>query len=81
MTVNVDQFVAFAESGNQQRLALRDGAVLQGWIMEVNEQALLLSVGAGESGKDHWINFSDIDTESLAYWDPRRQVWHPFKPL
>ena len=73
-----DRFVAFAEAGNQQRLALRDGSVLQGWIMEITVDAMLVSTGAGESGKDNWVKLEDVDESSLAYWDTRQQTWLSF---
>lgn len=73
-----DRFVAFAEAGNQQRLVLQSGAVLQGWIMEITEDSLLISTGAGETGKDNWVQLSEIDLSSLAYWDTRLQSWQGF---
>ena len=68
-----DRFVAFAEAGNQQRLALRDGSVLQ-----ITVDAMLVSTGAGESGKDNWVKLEEIDESSLAYWDARQQTWLSF---
>jgi len=73
-----DRFVAFAESGNQQRLSLKDGSLLQGWIMEITDDRLQISTGAGEHGQDHWLPLADIDPASLAYWDVVTQTWTPF---
>jgi hypothetical protein len=66
----------FAEKGNQQRITLKDGKVLQGWIMEIRDDDLLISTGFSEKqGKDDWIPFTDINTELLEYWDTSTQVW------
>jgi hypothetical protein len=73
-----DKFVQFAESGNQQRLKTRDNRLLQGWIMEVTEDSLLISTGAGEKGSDVWLKLADINLSSLAYWDSKTQQWLAF---
>lgn len=73
-----DKFVQFAESGNQQRLKSKDGRLLQGWIMEVTEDSLLISTGAGEKGQDVWLKLVDIDLTSLAYWHSQSQQWQAF---
>ncbi len=73
-----DKFVQFAESGNQQRLKTRDNRLLQGWIMEITDDALLISTGAGEQGKDVWLKLSEIDLNSLTYWDSKSQQWLMF---
>jgi hypothetical protein len=73
-----DQFVTFAESGNQQRLKTKDGRVLQGWIMEVTDDALLISTGAGEKGQDVWLRLLDIEPSSLAYFHSHSQQWVAF---
>lgn len=73
-----DKFVQFAESGNQQRLKSKDGRVLQGWIMEVTEDSLLISTGAGEKGQDVWLKLVDIDLNSLGYWHSQSQQWQVF---
>lgn len=71
-----EQLIDFAEAGNQQRISLTNGQVLQGWIMEINEQALLISTGFNEnSGQDHWVEFNQIDLTQLAYWDTQQQEW------
>lgn len=75
-----DRLVAFAESGNQQRLRLLDGRVLQGWVMEITGESMLFTTGAGEAGHDHHLVLTDIDLDSLAYWDVSEQVWMPFHP-
>ena len=73
-----DKFVQFAESGNQQRLQMLDKRLLQGWIMEITDDALLMSTGAGEQGKDVWLKLSEIDLNSLTYWDSKSQQWLAF---
>ena len=71
-----EQLIDFAEAGNQQRISLTNGQVLQGWIMEINEQALLISTGFNEnSGQDHWVELNQIDLTQLAYWDTQQQEW------
>lgn len=75
------QLVDFAELGNQHRIPLKDGRVLQGWIMEIREDDLLISTGFSEKqGKDDWIQFDAIDLENLEYWDTKQQVWTKFVP-
>jgi len=73
-----DKFVQFAASGNQQRLKSKDGRLLQGWIMEITDDALLISTGAGEKGQDVWLKLVDIDLTSLAYWHSQSQQWQAF---
>lgn len=73
-----DKFVQFAESGNQQRLQTKDGRVLQGWIMEITDDALLMSTGSGEKGQDVWLKLVDIEPTSLAYFHSHSQQWQAF---
>ena len=40
----INRLVEFAESGNQQKIVLT-GQVHQGWVMEITEDALLISTG------------------------------------
>ena len=40
----INRLVEFAESGNQQKIVL-NGQTYQGWIMEITEEALLISTG------------------------------------
>jgi len=76
------QLVDFAELGNQHRIQLKDGKVLQGWIMEIHEEDLLISTGFSEKqGKDDWIRFDTIDLDQLEYWDTKQQVWLKFVPV
>ncbi len=75
------QLVDFAESGNQHRIQLIDGKVLQGWIMEIREEDLLISIGFSEKqGQDDWIRFETIDVGRLEYWDMQQQLWLKFVP-
>ena len=57
--VLINRLVEFAESGNQQKIIVK-GQSYQGWIMEISDQAVLISTGyADKVGKDCWINFED----------------------
>ncbi|MGE8624566.1 hypothetical protein [Acinetobacter schindleri] len=75
----INRLVEFAESGNQQKIVFND-QTYQGWIMEINEDALLISTGyADKSGKDAWIQFSDLEQAELSYWDNQQDQWTTFK--
>ncbi|WP_034170753.1 MULTISPECIES: hypothetical protein [unclassified Acinetobacter] len=75
----INRLVEFAESGNQQKIVL-NGQTYQGWIMEITEEALLISTGyADKSGKDMWIQFSDLQQAELSYWDNQQDQWMTFK--
>jgi hypothetical protein len=75
----INRLVEFAESGNQQRIVL-NGQIYQGWIMEITEEALLISTGyADKSGKDAWLQFSDLEQAELSYWDNQHDQWTAFK--
>ncbi|MEK5752738.1 hypothetical protein V3519_12130 [Acinetobacter variabilis] len=75
----INRLVEFAESGNQQKIVL-NGQTYQGWIMEITEEALLISIGyADKSGKDMWIQFSDLQQAELSYWDNQQDQWMTFK--
>ncbi|MCH4246721.1 hypothetical protein [Acinetobacter populi] len=73
------RLIDFAEAGNQQKIILANGQVLQGWIMEITDEALLISTGFSDKvGKDCWIKLSDLTQAQLSYWDNRNDVWQPF---
>ncbi|ATO19184.1 hypothetical protein DCL20_07140 [Acinetobacter schindleri] len=75
----INRLVEFAESGNQQKIVL-NGQTYQGWIMEITEDALLISTGyADKSGKDAWIQFTDLEQAELSYWDNQQDQWTTFK--
>jgi hypothetical protein len=75
----INRLVEFAESGNQQKIVL-NGQTYQGWVMEITEDALLISTGyADKTGKDMWIQFSDLDQAELSYWDNQQDQWTLFK--
>ncbi|ENV13436.1 hypothetical protein F965_01337 [Acinetobacter schindleri NIPH 900] len=75
----INRLVEFAESGNQQKIVL-NGQTYQGWIMEITEDALLISTGyADKSGKDAWIQFTDLEQAELSYWDNQQDQWTMFK--
>ena len=75
----INRLVEFAESGNQQKIVL-NGQSYQGWVMEITEEALLISTGyADKTGKDMWIQFTDLDQAELSYWDNQQDQWTVFK--
>ena len=75
----INRLVEFAESGNQQKIVLH-GQQYQGWIMEITEEALLISTGyADKSGKDAWIQFTDLEQAELSFWDNKNSQWAEFK--
>jgi hypothetical protein len=75
----INRLVEFAESGNQQKIVLA-GQSHQGWVMEITEQALLISTGFAEkAGKDMWIQFTDLPQAKLFYWDNQQDQWAEFK--
>ena len=56
----INRLVEFAESGNQQKIIL-NGNSYQGWIMEISDDALLISTGFSDKvGKDFWLKFEDL---------------------
>ena len=76
--VLMNRLVEFAESGNQQKIVVA-GQSYQGWIMEITDDALLISTGfADKSGKDFWISFNDLQQASLSYWDNKTDQWVDF---
>ena len=75
----IERLVKFAESGNQQKIVL-NGQTHQGWIMEITEDALLISTGfADKTGKDFWIKFTDLNQAELSYWDTETDQWANFQ--
>ena len=75
----INRLVEFAESGNQQKIVLA-GQSHQGWLMEITEEALLISTGFAEkTGEDKWIQFSQLPQAELYYWDNQHDQWAEFK--
>jgi hypothetical protein len=74
-----EKLANFADKGNQQKFTLVDSQVLQGWIMEITEEHLVISTKDGEHGVDITVRLQDINLSSLQYWDTRLQVWLGFK--
>lgn len=75
----IQRLVEFAESGNQQKIQLH-GHTHQGWIMEISDQALLISTGFAEkTGKELWIDFNDLQNAELSFWDTLKDQWTIFK--
>ncbi|MEB3754479.1 hypothetical protein [Acinetobacter sp. MD2(2019)] len=74
----IERLIQFAESGNQQRIQLH-GHVHQGWIMEIGEDAFLISTGYNDKqGKDLWIPFNDLSHAELSFWDIQQDQWQSF---
>lgn len=75
-----EQLVQFAESGNQQRVQLKNGQVIQGWVMEITEHSLQISSGYSDSksSAEPWITFDQLDLEQLYYWDTKQDQWLNF---
>ena len=74
-----ERLIDFAEAGNQQKIILANGQSFQGWVMEITDEALLISTGYSEkSGKDTWINFEDLQNAELSYWDNKNNLWQIF---
>lgn len=75
----INRLVEFAESGNQQRIVL-NGVTHQGWIMEISDEALMISTGFTEkSGHDAWLKFEDLKQAELYFWDNQNDLWVEFK--
>lgn len=75
-----EQLVQFAESGNQQRVQLKNGQVIQGWVMEITDHSLQISSGYSDSksSAEPWIEFDQLDLEQLYYWDIKQDQWLNF---
>ena len=75
----IQRLVEFAESGNQQKIQL-NGNTYQGWVMEISDQALLISTGYAEkTGKEVWVEFTDLAKAELSFWDTQADQWTVFK--
>ncbi|KAF1027191.1 hypothetical protein [Acinetobacter sp.] len=75
----LERLVEFAESGNQQKIVI-NGQSHQGWIMEITNEALMISTGfADKAGKDIWVNFTDLEKAQLSFWDNQQDLWVEFK--
>ena len=75
----INRLVEFAESGNQQKIVVA-GKSRQGWVMEITEEALLISTGFSDKvGKDDWISFEDLQQAELWFWDNQQDQWVEFK--
>lgn len=77
--MNTEQWIAFAEAGNQQRLSTQAGQAFQGWIMEITDDQLLISTGEGERGTETWLNLADIVPNSLQFFDTQSRQWQRFQ--
>ncbi len=75
----VERLVEFAESGNQQKI-ISQGQSYQGWVMEISDDAILISTGyADKSGKDHWLSFDQLKQAELSFYDTSSMQWQAFK--
>lgn len=77
--MNIEQWIAFAESGNQQRLSTHSGQQFQGWVIEITDEQLLISTGDGERGLETWITLTDIALDSLRFFDTKTRQWQAFQ--
>lgn len=74
-----ERLIDFAEAGNQQKISLANGQILQGWVMEITDEALLISTGYSDKvGKDVWVSFADLQQAELSYWDNQNSIWTNF---
>lgn len=79
----VERLITFAESGNQHKILCQTPSgkpsEYQGWIMEINDEAMLISTGLGDkTGKDVWILFEQLKNAQLFYWNPASSEWQEF---
>ncbi|MDO4223700.1 MAG: hypothetical protein Q4D05_06720 [Acinetobacter sp.] len=79
----LEQLIAFAEQGNQHKIICSTPSgkpsEYQGWIMEITEDALLISTGFGDkSGKDVWIQFEQLKNAQFYYWNHQQGEWQAF---
>ena len=75
----VERLITFAEAGNQQKIQLESGLMIQGWVMEITDEALLISSGYSDKvGKDQWIKHQVLITAELFYWDNKNDTWAVF---
>lgn len=83
------RFERFAEVGVKHAFQLRSGQDFLGWVIEVKEDAILVSwapspfyaQGRGTddmSPPDEWVKFDDIEPTSLGYWDDVTRRWIDF---
>lgn len=80
MSLTVEQWIEFAQSGNQQKIVLANGQSYQGWIMEIDQDALSISTGySDKAGKDYWLNFNDLTDAELFFWDTTNHTWQVFQ--
>lgn len=80
MALTVEQWIEFAQSGNQQKIVLANGQSYQGWIMEIDQDALSISTGySDKAGKDYWLNFNDLTDAELYFWDTANDAWQVFQ--
>ena len=74
-----ERLIEFAETGNQQKIILSDGRVIQGWVMEVNPDGIQLSSGYGDkNGTEQWLNYQQLEGARFEYFDSQQQQWRPF---
>lgn len=80
----LEQLIEFAELGNQHKIICKTPsgkpAEYQGWIMEITEDAVLISTGFGDkTGKDIWINFQQLSDAQFFYWNHKADQWQQFE--
>lgn len=79
----LEQLIEFAELGNQHKIICQTPsgkpAEYQGWIMEITDDALLISTGFGDkNSKDIWIKFEQLNQAQFFYWHHQTSEWKQF---
>ena len=75
----IDQFIQYAELGNQHKIVLADGRIIQGWIMEIDAEHIMVSTGYHEKDiQQHRLSFDQMLQADLFYHDADGLQWRPF---
>lgn len=79
----LEKLISFAEQGNQHKIICTTPSgkptEYQGWIMEINETALMISVGHGDKvGKDIWLSFEQLKDAQFFFWNHKTDSWQDF---
>lgn len=75
-----ERLIEFAETGNQQKIILSDGRMIQGWVMEINPDGIQISSGYGDkNGTEHWLTYQQLENALFEYFDSQQQQWCLFR--
>lgn len=80
----------FADCGGKHAFRLCGGHDFLGWVLEVGVDAILVAWAPSPfyaqridteemSPPDEWLRFTDIELDSLAYWDEVARRWIDFR--